>query len=176
MKRSAATLTLAALCAGTALAQSDVPPATPSARAAERAVVAYVVQDSVAEVQIARLAAGKTSNEAVRAFAQRMIQDHSAAAQQGVTLGKQIGAADARMKPSDEGPIELQHLSRYSGKQFDDEYLKGSVKSHEHDIETVRDALEGSSNPDVVQFERTVLAQMEDHLRLAHRSLDALAR
>ncbi|MBV9438557.1 MAG: DUF4142 domain-containing protein, partial [Candidatus Eremiobacteraeota bacterium] len=94
MFRSAAVLVLAALASAPVLAQPSVPPGQPSAQSADRGAVGYVVQDSVGEVQLARLALSKTQSASVRAFAQRMITDHSAAAQQGFALAKQIGASD----------------------------------------------------------------------------------
>ena len=151
-------------------------PAQPQTHTADKAAVAFIVSDSVGDVQLANLALQKSQTASVRSLAQTMVADHTKSALQGIDLVKQAGATSAKLEPSDEILIAEQHLARYKGYEFDEEWLKHEIAAHQNDIDTVRDAMEISSNPAVTQFELSTLQTDEKHLGLANAAFDDVER
>jgi putative membrane protein len=151
-------------------------PAQPQIRMADKAAVSYVASDSVGDVQLANLALQKSQTASVRSLAQMMVTDHTKSALQAMDLAKRIGATDAKLQPSDETLIAQQHLARYKGYEFDEEWLKFEITAHQNDIDTVRDAMEVANNAAVLQFEQTVLQTDEKHLGMANAAFDEVER
>lgn len=89
-------------------------------KSADAALAQYLVSDSQAEIDLCRLALQKSKNAAVQAFANRMIADHAMAIAETTALAQsqQLGTLDP--KPAEEGVIEMNHLSLYSGHMFDE--------------------------------------------------------
>ena len=178
-KRIVSIVALAVFGAAPALAQSGSAgsfPAQPQTRMADKAAVSFVAADSVGDVQLANLALQKSQTPSVRSFAQTMVADHTKSGLQAMDLAKRIGATDAKLQPSDETLIAQQHLARYKGYEFDEEWLKYEITAHQSDIETVRDAMEVAGNAAVLQFEQTVLQTDEKHLGLANAAFDEVER
>ncbi len=90
-------------------------------------------QGGTAEVQMGQLAATKASNPDVKAFGQKMVDDHtkanddlkSVAEKENMTLPTTMGAKDQ---------AEYNKLQSLSGAKFDREYVKCMVKDHAEDI------------------------------------------
>ena len=166
-----------ACCLGLALvlpvpSAAEAPPTT---SAAEGALVRYVVADSVAEIALCRLALTKTQNAGVRQFAQRMIADHTRMVSEAMALGRTMNVSELKREPSEEGTVSYVHLSRYSGKMFDENFMLANVDDHLADIETLRHAMEITRTPALHAYETELLPQFETHLRLAQRASDAVA-
>ena len=179
MNRMLSVAALIALGAGPALAQGGATgafPAQPQTRMADKGAVAFIVADSVGDVQLANLALQRSQSPAVRSLAQTMVADHTKSALQAMQLAKQAGATTAKLEPSDEMLIAQQHLARYKGYEFDEEWLKHEIAAHQNDIDTVRDAMEVASNPAVMQLELSALQIDEKHLGLANAAFDEVER
>ncbi len=179
MHRVLSVLALTALGAAPALAQtgsSGSLPAQPQTHMADKAAVAFIVSDSVGDVQLANLALQKSQTPAVRSFAQTMVADHTKSALQGMDLAKRIDASGAKLEPSEELLIAQQHLARYKGYEFDEEWLKHEITAHQNDIDTVRDAMEVASNAAVMQLELSTLQVDEKHLAMANAAYDEVER
>ena len=179
MHRFLPIVALAALCVAPAVAQGGSAgsfPAQPQTRMADKAAVAFIASDSVGDVQLANLALQKSQTAAVRSFAQTMVSDHTRSALQAMDVAKRIGATSAKLEPSDELLIAQQHLARYKGYEFEEEWLKYEITAHQSDIETVRDALEVASDAGVMQLELSTLQTDEKHLGLANAAFDELER
>jgi predicted outer membrane protein len=151
-------------------------PAQPQTRMADKAAVAFITSDSVGDVQLANLALQRAQSAAARSFAQTMVADHTRSALQAMDLAKRIGASNAKLEPSDELLIAEQHLVRYKGYEFEEEWLKHEITAHQSDIDTVRDALEVASDAGVIQLELSTLQTDEKHLGLANAAFDELER
>ena len=157
-------------------AAPDRVPAQPQTRMADKAALAFIASDSVGDVQLANLALQRARSAAVRSFAQTMVADHTKSALQAMDLAKRVGASNAKLEPSDEILIAEQHLARYKGYEFEEEWLKHEITAHQSDIETLRDALEVASDAGVMQFELSTLQTDEKHLGLANAAFDEVER
>jgi putative membrane protein len=120
----------------------------------------------LAEVKMGQLAADKGSNDAVKAFGQRMVADHSKVgdklkdlvAKQGLTLPSGITKADQR---------EYDKLSKLSGKDFDQAYVQAMMKDHVNDVAEFKKEATSGGDPSLEQFAIDTLATLQDHLKQA---------
>jgi putative membrane protein len=164
--RCIAILCMTAATTLSAAGQSSIPPPDPSVTAGEKAVATFVTQDSTGDVQLGQLGLRKAVNPSVRALARAMVADHTRTAAIGASLAAHFGA-DAEKKPESTNQMDLTHLARYSGSQFDRAYLKTLVDAHKSDIAGLKDALEYATDPALRAALRTVLAVDAKHLRMA---------
>jgi len=153
-----------AQCAAThTAASSSSPPATSSALAgfARKAAVGGLL-----EVELGRLAAEKSSNDRVKEFGQRMVNDHTkanaelklAAGAQEVELPAEI---DARHKAT------IDRLSKLSGAKFDKAYMRDMVEDHEKDVAEFEKAAAHSGDSPIKNFAGKNLSTLREHLKMA---------
>lgn len=118
------------------------------------------------EVQLGKLAQQKASSDAVKQFAQKMIDDHSKADDQL----KQLASSDNLSLP---GTLDPKHqsaidkLSKLSGPEFDKAYAKDMVKDHEKDVSEFQAESQGGTDANVKQFASQTLPVLQQHLELA---------
>ena len=174
-KRIYALLAAALACAcGVAAAQSTIPPMKTSVAAGQKAVATYFTEDSVGDVQLGQLGLQKSQDASVRSLAEALVRDHTMTADQGMRVAQALGDTDAQWKPGDDNRLELTRLSRYSGAQFDREYVKTLVDAHRTDINTATDALDFVASADLKRYLRQTLAVDRDHLKMAQAAQSKL--
>lgn len=167
-KRFAAVASAAiALTCAYGIAQTTVPPMKTSVADGEKAAATYFTQDSIGDVQLGKLGLRKSKNSGVRNLASAMVRDHTMTAEAGLRVAKAIGDSDVKSQPGDDNQITLTRLSRYSGTQFDGEYVKALVQAHEMDINTAQEALEFASTSAVKNYLQQTLTVDRKHLRMA---------
>lgn len=128
-------------------------------------------QGGMAEVKLGQLAVDKASNPDVKAFGQRMIDDHTKANDQL----KSICSAENMTPPTDIGAKDqatYDKLSKLSGPAFDKAYMKDMVKDHEIDIKEFQKEANSGKDPQLKQFAQTTLPTLQSHLSDA-KSTDA---
>lgn len=120
----------------------------------------------LAEVQMGMTALQKASNDKVRQFGQKMVDDHSKANDQlkSIAEGKKITLPtelDAKHKKTAE------MMAKMSGAGFDRDYITDMVKDHEEDVaEFQKEAMNGS-DPDIKNFAAMALPTLQQHLQMA---------
>jgi len=120
----------------------------------------------MAEVKMGQLAQEKGTDDAVKAFGQRMVDDHSkagdrlkdVASKDGVALPTDVSKADQR---------EYNRLSKLSGKDFDQAYAQAMVKDHVNDISEFKKEAMSGGDPALKQFAAETLPTIQDHLKQA---------
>jgi putative membrane protein len=128
-------------------------------------------EGGIAEVKLGQLAAQKGSSDDVKAFGQKMVDDHTrlnlemaqVADSMGVMLPKSMNKEDQ---------AEYDKLNALSGNAFDIEYLTFMVKDHHKDLHEFR--MEAASPTDPALHNEAVKAQsvIHDHTVM----VDKLAR
>lgn len=139
---------------------------------AANAVIKYFTQDSVGDVQLGELGLQRSQNAAVRSLAAAMVGDHTATAREGLAVGKTLGDAP-EFKPGDDNTIALAHLLKYSGAEFDREYVKTLIDAHRVDLSTIKDAMEFTGNASLRKYLDKSASIDRKHLQMA---LSAQAR
>ncbi len=119
----------------------------------------------LAEVELGKLATNKAQNAEVKAFAQKMIEDHSKAGEELKTLAAQKKVT----LPTDVLPKHkevMDKLSKLSGADFDREYVKAMVEAHEKDVTAFNSVANGATDADVKAFAAKTLPTLKMHLEM----------
>ncbi|MFL6275107.1 MAG: DUF4142 domain-containing protein [Blastocatellia bacterium] len=136
---------------------------------ADRDFMSKAAVGGMEEVALGRLATQKGANADVKAFGQRMVDDHSRAgnelnslaAQKNVTLPTAL---------DQEHQADVDKLSKLSGAAFDREYMSMMVKDHVEDVaEFERAAATGSDN-DVKAWAGRTVPTLRQHLQMAQET------
>lgn len=118
------------------------------------------------EINFAQLALTQSSNDSVKAFAQKIITDHtnagasldSIATKYNVTLPTSIDSIHSVLKTQ---------LQGYSGNQFDTAYIHGQIKDHTTAITLFQNEASNGTNLNVKNFASTNLPALQMHLQMA---------
>jgi len=119
----------------------------------------------MAEVELGKLASAKAENAEVKAFAQKMVEDHSKA---GDEL-KQLAAQKKVILPPDVMPKHkeiIDKLSKLNGADFDKEYVKAMVADHEKDVAAFENVSKTAVDADVKAFATKTLPTLKMHLEM----------
>jgi putative membrane protein len=132
---------LAAVSAGGVLKAQDT-------KADDKKFVTESAQDSLAEINYAKLALQKSKDPNVREFATKMIKDHEALIASMKPVAKELG-----VKPPTGPPVadhaKYMELKMKSGTDFDRAYVEAMVKDHHEDLQKFIDEGNKTTNPDL---------------------------
>jgi putative membrane protein len=157
------------LCSGVGLAiagnekDKDMKPLT------NDSFVTKATQANLAEVELSKLALSRSKDEQVRSFAQRMVQDHQKAGSELKPIAQKHGI-QAPAELDAKHAKKLEALKAKSGAEFDAEYSKLMMKSHEKAVGLFTEASKSTQlNADLRNFATKTLPTLETHHRLANR-------
>jgi putative membrane protein len=167
MKQIVATSVIALALALPAAAQQ--PQASPAAKAkasADQTFVTKAARGGLAEVELGKLAVEKATNDQVKQFGQKMVDDHgkandelkSLAQTKNITLPTEVTTKDKLLH---------ERLSKLSGAAFDRAYMQAMLKDHREDVNEFRIESRSGSDPEVKQWAGKTLPTLEGHLKLA---------
>ena len=117
------------------------------------------------EVEASKLAVSKSQDPKVRAFAQQMVKDHTAANAELKDLAARKGWTVPTSLDS-EHKAAVQKLSAKSGAAFDEAYSNQMMEDHEKTIALFEGATK-SSDKDVAAFAKKTLPTLERHKKMA---------
>jgi putative membrane protein len=125
------------------------------------------------EVELGKLAVQKGSNDKVKQFGQRMVDDHSKAADElrGISVKDNFSIPaelDARHKAM------VEKYSRLSGTAFDRTYMRDMVKDHQTDVADFRNEADRGVNADLKSWATITLPTLQEHLRIAKETEGSL--
>jgi putative membrane protein len=130
-----------------ALLVTGLVPAAHAASPNDAQIAAIVVAANTVDVDAGKLAGSKSGNKEVRAFAERMVADHTGVNQQAVALVQKLHVTpeenDTSKGLKQGGATTLARLKGLSGKAFDKAYVDNEVSYHQ----TVLDALDKTLIP-----------------------------
>ena len=158
------------MCVSNAFAQDAMPPETKSTTSmkknADSKFMMTAATSGMNEVALSNTAVSKSTNEEVKQFAQKMIDDHTAAGDELKTLasGKSVmlpAEADAKHMAAN---TKLQTLS---GNDFDMEYIKWMVKDHEKAVALFTKESTGGKDEEAKAWAAKTLPTLQGHLDMA---------
>lgn len=164
------TLVLGALAlAGFAGATMALGSASKTAGSRDATFMRQAAADGLAEVQLGRLALERASSAQVRQLAQRIVDNHTEANDQLMTLAerKQV-TLPAEPMPTQQH--EAARLKALSGAAFDQAYARTMVQDHRKAIRLFGMASRNSADSEVKQFASATLPVLKTHLRLAEEA------
>jgi putative membrane protein len=121
------------------------------------------------EVQLGRLAAQKGVNNDVKQFGQRMVDDHSKANNELMSLAAQKNVT-LPTALDQQHQDDVDRLTKLSGAAFDREYMTMMVKDHIEDVaEFQREAASGS-DADVRAWAGRTVPTLQQHSQMAQET------
>lgn len=158
--------------AGAATALPPAAPATPAMSAPDREFVMTAASSDNMEVEASRLALERTKSDAVRKFAQQMVDDHTKTSEQLRSIARNAGVTEAmHMNSMHSG--DLDKLREMNGRDFDREYAaQVGVAAHQQAVTLFERAARDAADPQLKSFAEQTLPHLRDHLKQSQ----ALAR
>ena len=138
---------------------------TQSSGIPDQAFVKEAALGGMAEVDLGQLASTKAADEKVKAFAQKMVADHSKANDElkALASSKQVmmpTALDAKHKATHD------RLAKMSGSAFDRAYVTDMVADHRKDVADFKHQAMAAKDPDVKAFAAKTLPTLQEHLTM----------
>ena len=166
------TVTLSAVGSWAVLAHQDSPSATKATAAKSRPAMGdahfakETAQGGMAEVKLGQLAEERGSNNTVKNFGKRMVEDHSkagdklkeVASRESITLPTDISAKDQ---------ATYDRLATLNGTAFDRAYARDMVKDHETDVAAFQKEANAGKDDSLKSFASETLPTLQDHLKQA---------
>jgi putative membrane protein len=123
-------------------------PANGQTTSQDKMFVEDALKGGMAEVQLGQLALQKSSNDDVKQFAQKMVDDHTKLGDQMKSVAQQIGVKTPE-GPSKKDKALMAKLQALNGNEFDQAYIKDMVKDHKKDLDDFKMEAQNGSNPQV---------------------------
>jgi putative membrane protein len=127
-----------------------------------------VAQASQIEIEASTLAMTKAQNAEVKAFAAKLVKEHTAASQELNTLVKSKRAEwkddDPQLKEQKQKHESLQTLT---GAEFDKEYLEDMISDHESTIARVAKYSLNANDTALKAFADKCQPELREHLKMA---------
>jgi len=130
----------------------------------DRRFVNKTAEGNQDEVQLARLAAERTTNIEVRNFAQKIVSDHTSMASELTAIAS---AKNVKLDSDTDQTREYKRLSKKSGPDFDHEFVDHMIDEHENDIKAFEKAAKDAKDAEVRSFASKHLADLRQHLATA---------
>lgn len=135
--------------------------------AEDKDFVMKAAMGGMAEVMMGQTASQKAASADVKAFANRMVTDHSKANDELKALATAKGLA-LPTELSGEHKDAADHLAGMSaGKDFDKTYMKHMVEDHEKDTKEFEKASQSAQDADLKAWAAKTLPTLQDHLKQA---------
>jgi putative membrane protein len=145
------------------------PPPPPAVSPADQQFAAQAGASDQFEIQSSQLALQKSHNPRVRAFAQRMIDDHNKTTQQltGIASGKGLTLQPALDQQQQLMLTDLQ--GQKTSRAFDRAYLHDQVVGHQATVEAFQTEVSNGQDAQMKDFAQQTLPVIQDHLKSARQ-------
>jgi putative membrane protein len=160
--------------AGTGAASSTTKAAASSLARADRRFAEKAMHGGMAEVEAGKVAMDKAQDAQVKAFAKKMVDDHTKAngelmkiaSAKGITPPAAVDAAHKR---------KMDRMASRTGADFDRAYMDEMVDDHQATVRDFRSAAKSAKDPDIKAFAASTLPALEQHLAEA-KTLEAAVK
>jgi len=141
----------------------------------DRKFVEEAAIGGMSEVELGNLAQQKASNDQVKQFGARMVQDHSKANDEL----KQVASAKGIQLPASLDKKHQKDLDRFqkmTGADFDKAYMSHMVDDHKKDVSDFKKEASSGKDADIKGFASKTLPTLQEHLQLAQTTNDAVKK
>ena len=118
------------------------------------------------EVELGRVATQQGASDAVKQFGQRMVDDHSKANQELMSLAQSKGIT-LPTEIDEKHKKDMTKLSSLSGAEFDREYGKMMLSDHRKDVSEFEKQSTRGTDADLKAFATKTLPTLQEHLKLS---------
>jgi putative membrane protein len=132
---------------------------------ADKAFVKKALGGSMAEVQMGQLALEKSSDDQVKQFAQKMVDDHGKMIEQMKPAAQQMGV-EVPSTPPKNAMKSMDKMKGLSGDAFDQAYIKDMVKDHKKDSAEFKQEASTTQNPQLKELVTQGSQVIDGHLQM----------
>jgi putative membrane protein len=125
-------------------------------------------QGNVDEIDLAQLALQKSSNEDVKNFAQKMVQDHTTLMNNMKPFANEAGLQPPS-HPSAATEAKKLKLDVLSGAAFDKAYIKAMVEDHHKDLQEFRAEIKATGYPAFKSAVEQGAQVVQEHLEMINQ-------
>ncbi|MGB8782143.1 MAG: DUF4142 domain-containing protein [Terriglobales bacterium] len=133
---------------------------------ADQGFISSAAEANLAEIDTAKMVIQKSSDPAVKDFANRMATDHTQANEKLANVAEMNGIK----LPTEPGITERNQkseLQKLSGAKLDDAYLRDELQGHKEAISAFENEIEHGRNQEVKNYAAQTLPTLQDHIRIA---------
>jgi putative membrane protein len=133
---------------------------------ADRSFINSAAEANLAEIDMAKMVGQKSTDPAVKDFANRMVTDHTQASQKLTSVAEMNGVK----LPTEETTAERNEkseLQKLSGAQLNDAYLRDELQGHKEAISAFESEIEHGQNQEAKNYAEQTLPTLQDHIRIA---------
>jgi putative membrane protein len=133
---------------------------------ADASFITKAAEGGMAEVELGKLATQKASNDQVKQFGQRMVDDHTKANDELKQIASQQGVpVPASLTAKHRSAMD--RLSKLDGAEFDRAYMQMMVQDHREDVNEFKRESEKGNDSAVKAFAAKTLPTLQSHLQQA---------
>jgi putative membrane protein len=133
--------------------------------AIDKMFIKKAMQGNLAEVQLGELTLQKSSNDQVKQFARKMIDDHTKLNEQMRNIALQL-KVEIPTEPSKKDKSLISKMQGLSGTAYDQAYIKEMVKDHKQDLSEFRMEASNGNVKDAATEGSKVISE---HLQMAQQ-------
>ena len=132
----------------------------------DRTFIMEAASDSMAEIELGKVAQQNAQSDEVKKFAQRMVDDHSTASKELEPIATKLGVTPPAAPHGKHGKM-VQNLSKKTGADFDKAYIDDMVKDHKKAVKLFERESQKGDSEELRQFAAKQLPVLQDHLKMA---------
>ena len=133
--------------------------------AEDRSFIQYAARSGYHEVKMGRLGIKQSTNRDLRAYAQRIVDDHTLSNAEVEALARLKGI---RLPDATKVDTPVVELSRLTGLEFDQEFVREAIANHLRDLaEFEKEDQSAGADPDIKGFADSMLPTLRAHLKQA---------
>ncbi len=132
---------------------------------ADHSFATKAARAGLAEVAAAQIALQKSSNQDVKNFAQRMVDDHTKANDQLKSIASQEGIK-LPTSPSSADQKKAEALQKLSGNAFDRRYVSDQITAHKEAVSLFTTESKSGKDSSLQSFAAQTLPILQDHYRM----------
>jgi putative membrane protein len=130
---------------------------------ADREFITKAAQGGMAEVELSKLAVAKLKKKEIKQFAQKMIDDHTAANEELTTLARNKGA-EVPTALAEDGQKSMDELKKLTGTKLEKKYVEVMKNDHQRMVDMFRDQSNNGQEPELKSWAAKTLPKLEEHL------------
>jgi len=127
-----------------------------------------IAQANLAEIETGKLAATKAQSDAVKQFAQHMVDEHSTLLKQGSDLASAKGMP-VPSSPGIEHEAAKTKLQITTAGSFDRAYMEQMVKDHQATLDLLNKTAAEATDPQLRAQAQQAIPHVQQHLEMAQR-------
>lgn len=145
---------------------TDKESGTQKAKGNDAEFVQKASESDMAEIEISKLAVKQATDERVKKFATKMVEDHTKSSEQLTHIAK-LRKLDLAKEITKAHRDKAEKLSKASGADFDRQFMQTQVQAHEEALKLFQDQAKNGQDPELRAFAAKTVPVIEHHLKMA---------